>query len=156
MSMDFSKNSLICARIHGHHSPVRTGSNLVLGFFKVKSRSRGLTNTSQVTSVILRQSAIVPCIRWRTTSSPWIHTVIIYNGSKDRLTTAGDLYCSFIATYWIVSDISFARSCTEMTLSTRHGVNTTAMDRGYIQKYIRRTGGGTFKYGTTTFYNIAS
>jgi hypothetical protein len=153
--MDLSKNLVICARIHGHHSPVRTVSNLPLGLFKVKSRSRGLTNTSQVASVILHQSAIAPCIRWRTTSGPWIHTVIIYNGSKDRLTTAGDLYRSSIATYWIVSDISSARSRTEMTLSTRRGVNTTARDRGYIQKCIRRTGGGTFKYSAPTFYNIA-
>src|SRR5437868_479817 len=115
--MDFSKNSVICARIHGHHSPVCMGSNLLLRFFKVKSRSHGLTNTSQVASVILHQSAIAPCIRWRTTSGPWIHTVIIYNGSTDRLTMVGDLYGSFIATYWIVSVISFARSRTEMTLS---------------------------------------
>src|SRR5437588_5704541 len=28
MSMDLSKNSVICARIHGHHLPVRTVSNL--------------------------------------------------------------------------------------------------------------------------------
>src|SRR5437588_12587419 len=97
--MGLSKNSVICGRIHGHHSPVYTVSNLPLGLFKAKSRSRGLTNTSQVAPVILYQSAIALCIRWRTTSRPWIHTVIIYNGSKDRMTMAGDLYCSFITTY---------------------------------------------------------
>ena len=156
MSIDFSKNSVICARIYGHHSPVRTVSNLPLGLFKAKSRSCRLRNTSQLASVILHQLAIALCIRWRTTSGPWIHTVIIYNGLKDRWTMVGDLYCSSIAMYWIVSDISFARSPTEMTLSTRRGVNTTARDRGYIQKCIRRTGGGMFKYSVPTFYNIAS
>src|SRR5207302_42794 len=154
--MDLSKNSVICARIYGNHSPGCTVSNLPPSWFKAKPRSRGLTNTSQVASVILHQSAIALCIQWRTTSDPWIHTVIIYNGSKDRLTTAGDLYRSSIATYWIVSDISFTRSRTEMTLSTRRGVNTTARDRGYIQKCIQRTGGGTFKYSAPTFYNITS
>ena len=68
----------------------------------------------------------------------------------------GDLYHSFIAPYWIVSDIYFARSRMDMTLSTRRGVKTTATDRGYIQKCIWQTGGGTFKYSAPTFYNITS
>ena len=45
--------------------------------------------------------------------------------------------------YRVVSDISFARSHTEMTWSTRHGVNMTLPGREYMLKCIRRIGGGT-------------
>ena len=155
-SIDLSKNSVICVRIHGHHSPVRTVSNLPLGWFKPKSRSRRLMNTSPVASVILHQSAMALCICWRTTSGPWIYTVIFYNSLMDRMMTAGDLYSSSIARYWIVSDIFFARSHTVMTLSIHSSVNMVARDRKYIQKCRWQTGGGTFKYSASTFYNIAS
>jgi len=44
---------------------------------------------------------------------------------------------------WVVSDISFARSHTEMTWSTRHAVNMTLPGQEYMLKCIRQIRGGT-------------
>jgi len=46
----------------------------------------------------------------------------------------------------------FARSHTETTWSTHHGVNMTLQGTEYMQKCIGRIGGGTFRYSNPSAY----